>query len=229
MNAHKYFINNTDEGTPSLHYSQFTPTQSREVEEPRLLDPEMESEYETDDDETQVTQMHFDTSASLFASLKSSQTQRPVFSRKTALELEIRNYKELPNTYLRDFATKMKIEYSTKTFCPLGKLIESFWEHHREQFPILSELALRILNVPASSSIIERTFSKLGRYVTKQRNCLKSATISAFVQCDELETFDKSALFLFRKHGRDFELFKPVLGDTLDSQIEPDFLDGLID
>ena len=220
MNADKYYINNEDDGTPSLHYSQFTPTQTQEMAEPRLLDPEMESEYETDEECETQNQHHFDTSRSLFATQPS---QTSIFSRKTALEVEIRNYKDLPLSYLRDFATQNEFEYSTQKFIPMGPLLELFWENHRHRFPILSELALRVLNVPASSSIIERTFSKLGRYVTKERNCLKSKTLSAFVQCSELEAFDKAAQFLFRKHGKDFEPFKHVIGDEISSSVQPDF------
>ena len=223
MNAHKYYINNQDDGTPSLHYSQFTPTQTQEIVEPRLLNPEMESEYETDEECETQNQHHFDTSRSLFETQDLTQTQTTVFSRKTALELEITNYKDLPLGYLRDFANKNEFEYSTQKFCPLGPLIESFWEDHRQQFPILSELALRVLNVPASSSIIERTFSKLSRYVTKERNLLKSKTLSAFVQSSELDSFDQSAQFLFRKHGKDFEPFKYVVGDEISSSVQPDF------
>lgn len=229
MNPDKYYINNQDDGTPSLHYSQFTPTQHNDIDEPRLLDPEFESEYETDDEENPSNlHHHFNSSRALFSQTQTqTQTQPQVFSRKSALELEIQNYQDLPNTYLRQFATKMKLEYSTKKFHPMGELIELFWENHKHQFPILSELALRILNVPASSSIIERTFSKLSRYVTKEKNRLKSSSLCAFVQCDELEDFDKSAQFLFRKHGQGFEPFKHVIGDESEPNVEPDFMDGL--
>ena len=229
MNAHKYYVNNADDGTPSLHYSEFTPTQTQDVLEPRLLSPEMESEYETDEECDNQNQLHFDSSRCLFATQDLTQTQVTLFSRKTALEAEIRNYKGLPLGYLRDFARKNDFEYSTQIFRPLGPLIETFWEEHKQEFPILSELALRVLNVPASSSIIERTFSKLSRYVTKERNCLKSKTLSAFVQASELEAFDQSAKFLFTKHGKDFEPFKYVIGDEISSSVQPDYMDGLFD
>lgn len=84
-------------------------------------------------------------------------------------------------------------------FCPYGKLIQSFWCAHYSEFPILSELASKILNIPTSSSIIERTFSKISRYCTKERNRLKSATLAVFVQMDQVEEFQKNMEYVCKK------------------------------
>ena len=164
-------------------------------------------ETSTDEDETlaeNTLPMTVKSSQCLF---ETQPTPSFVYSRKTALEEEIKKYKNLPEHTLRDFALHAKLPFSLRKFCPFGDLVEVYWESRRQEYPILSELALKILNAPSSSSIIERTFGKISRYVTKQRNSLKAKTLASFVKFDEFEKFEtrsnlnnwlgRSCIFLF--------------------------------
>ena len=47
-----------------------------------------------------------------------------------------------------------------------------WWQHHQEQFPLLSYLARVVFAVPAASSKSERVFSVAGNLVTPNRNRL---------------------------------------------------------
>ena len=114
-------------------------------------------------------------------------------------------------------------------FCPYGKLIQSFWCAHYSEFPILSELASKILNIPTSSSIIERTFSKISRYCTKERNRLKSATLAVFVQMDQVEEFQKNMEYVCKKNGQEYEKMSWNVIDDGSIAIIPDDLGGLLD
>lgn len=114
-------------------------------------------------------------------------------------------------------------------FRPMGNLIKNFWCDHMSEFPILSELASKILNIPTSSSIIERTFSKITRYVTKERNRLKSKTLTVFVQMDEIDSFQNNMEYIFKKHGKKYERMSwNVIDDGTVDLIEDD-LGGLLD
>lgn len=114
-------------------------------------------------------------------------------------------------------------------FLPMGNLIKNFWSDHMSEFPILAELASKILNIPTSSSVIERTFSKITRYVTKERNRLKSKTLATFVQMDEFENFQNNMEYIFRKHGKKYEPMTWNVIDDGSADVIEDDLDGLLD
>ena len=57
-----------------------------------------------------------------------------------------------------------------------------WWRGKRQQqYPRLSELARRVLAVPATSAASERLFSKAGLIITKKRNSLTGNTVSVLV------------------------------------------------
>ena len=111
----------------------------------------------------------------------------------------------------------------------LALLLVKNSKEENQIFPILSDLAFRVLNAPSSSSIIERTFGKISRYVTKQRNSLKAKTLAAFVKFDEFEEFETSCAFLFKKHGLAYEPLAWTAPDVDSASPEYDYLDGLIE
>ena len=111
----------------------------------------------------------------------------------------------------------------------MGNSVSQFWLAQNQEFPILSNLASRILNIPTSSSIIERTFSKISRFCTKEKNSIKSATLSTFVQFNEFQEFERGLIFLRKKYNLPYEPISWVaMEDDFDS-IDPDYIDGLID
>jgi len=122
-----------------------------------------------------------------------------------------------------------QIDLTQKGFLPMGKTVSQFWCSKSQDFPILSNLASRILNVPVSSSVIERTFSKISRFCTKERNCIKSATLAAFVQLNEFEEFEPIMISLYRKYNRPYEPLNWVASDEELQSSPPDYIDGLIE
>ena len=116
-----------------------------------------------------------------------------------------------------------------KDFIPLGNCVSQFWLAHNQEFPILSDLAARILNIPTSSSIIERTFSKISRFCTKERNSIKSATLATFVQFNEFQEFEPSLIFLRKKYNLPYEPISWVANEDEFESIIPNYIDGLID
>jgi hypothetical protein len=59
-----------------------------------------------------------------------------------------------------------------------------WWNIHKDQFPVLYEIAMEHLQIPASSTSSERAFSQMGRLITKQRNRLdpKNASMLHFLK-----------------------------------------------
>lgn len=59
---------------------------------------------------------------------------------------------------------------------PHGKIVQLYWKKERFTMPILASLVSNILNIPASSSIIERCFSEISGVLTKAKNrtCAKN-------------------------------------------------------
>jgi len=54
-----------------------------------------------------------------------------------------------------------------------------WWRARREKYPVLSRLARKYLSIPATSTACERTFSKAGNVVVKNRCALEPETVNA--------------------------------------------------
>ena len=67
----------------------------------------------------------------------------------------------------------------------------AYWESQKNEFPMLSQCARRILNVPASSCQIEQKFSRISHQFSEHRQSLKAATITQLVQTTTSENFLK--------------------------------------
>uniref|UniRef100_A0A1X7T0Z4 HAT C-terminal dimerisation domain-containing protein n=1 Tax=Amphimedon queenslandica TaxID=400682 RepID=A0A1X7T0Z4_AMPQE len=48
-----------------------------------------------------------------------------------------------------------------------------WWKDNSKRFPLLSQVAMDFLHIPATSTPSERVFSTAGNTVTQKRNCLK--------------------------------------------------------
>lgn len=111
----------------------------------------------------------------------------------------------------------------------MGKAVRQFWSSQAHDFPILSDLAMRILNIPVSSSLIERCFSKISRFCTKEKNRIKSETLATFVQFNEFEDFEPAMINLFKEYNLPYERLTWVALDENPESFEPEYLDGLIE
>jgi hAT family C-terminal dimerisation region len=68
---------------------------------------------------------------------------------------------------------------------PLGELYFNpiaWWTEKRTEFPILAQLALNLLSIPAMAAEDERVFSSTGKLITADRNQLDEDSIEA-VEC----------------------------------------------
>ena len=83
----------------------------------------------------------------------------------------------------------------TDEFVPQGRSVQTFWRVHKDLFPILSTLANSLVSVVASSSIIEREFSKVSAVVTKVRNRMSARSILHFLQLKEYQDSGFSTKF----------------------------------
>ena len=83
-----------------------------------------------------------------------------------------------------------------------------FWTVYGQRFPILADIAVRVLSIPPSEAECERTFSITGRTHTKARNSLKGDNINQVVslhqwlQMDDENVSKASALRSANAEGR---------------------------
>lgn len=90
-------------------------------------------------------------------------------------------------------------------FVPQGKSVQTFWKAHRDIFPIMSQIANRLVSVTASSSIIEREFSKVSAVVTKVRNRMSARSVLHFIQLKEHQAFAEGVAEKFRELDLNYE------------------------
>lgn len=71
-------------------------------------------------------------------------------------------------------------EYQNEICGKVDDVLE-WWEQNSVRFPLLSELAKRILALPASSASSERCFSTAGRIIEKRRTNLNGNTVDSLM------------------------------------------------
>ncbi|CAM9556763.1 unnamed protein product, partial [Hapterophycus canaliculatus] len=64
---------------------------------------------------------------------------------------------------------------------PMDRNPLAWWDSHQQSLPLLREIAMRVLCVPASSAASERLFSKAGLTETKLRNRLRGPKVAQLV------------------------------------------------
>lgn len=117
------------------------------------------------------------------------------------------------------FLVEMKYNFKIggEEFVPQGKSVRTFWRVHKDMFPILSQLAESLVSVVASSSIIEREFSKVSAVVTKVRNRMSARSILHFLQLKEYEDFAEGVAEKFNELGIPFDKNENEFIDVFDS------------
>ena len=91
----------------------------------------------------------------------------------------------------------------TEIFQPMGLEHAKFWAGNYA-FKVLHDVAGRINESHAASSLIERSFSCIGRYVTKEFNSRLSKTLCGFVQTDHFDRFQKVMKEVFTIESLDY-------------------------
>src|SRR6266498_2877732 len=80
---------------------------------------------------------------------------------------------------LRSFSSARSVaQQSTDTARPYEEPLQ-WWATHREEFPILSKMALDLLSISLMSAECERVFSLAKNLITDRRNGLKEDIIQA--------------------------------------------------
>ena len=72
---------------------------------------------------------------------------------------------------------------------PAGDRIIKFWEQKSTQFPALAPMALTLLRMSASTSNLERVFSKVKDMLPTKRNSLKSPSVLSLLQTANQDDF----------------------------------------
>lgn len=62
-----------------------------------------------------------------------------------------------------------------------------WWRDRRQDFPLLSQMAIDVLSVPAMSAECERVFSQGKLTITSQRHGMKGATLDVLLCLKDLE------------------------------------------
>ena len=114
---------------------------------------------------------------------------------------------------------------SNGKFQRIGDLVAKFWQQHKS-FNILRSLASRIGDSSASSSMIERSFSRVGRFVTKESNRWKSASLGALVQIGGFETFQETMRVILAQHNIKMHPISLLSGGVIEDVVaNPDRFD----
>ena len=80
---------------------------------------------------------------------------------------------------IKEFIAYLQTQVTEKEGMKLDPL--DFYTIHERQFPILANIAARVLSIPPSEAECERTFSAAGRVHTKTRNLLSGEHINQVV------------------------------------------------
>ena len=80
---------------------------------------------------------------------------------------------------IKDFIAYLQTQVTEKEAMKLDPL--DFYTIHERQFPILADVAARVLSIPPSEAECERTFSVAGRAHSKTRNSLSGDHINQVV------------------------------------------------
>ncbi len=103
---------------------------------------------------------------------------------QVVVQMELDSYKATPGL-------KLRCPDTGKFFCPL-----QWWRQHHCRFPYISQLALKVLAIPATSAPSERVFSTAGLTIAKDRARLESDRANELVFLHDcipsLECYDEA-------------------------------------
>ena len=99
-------------------------------------------------------------------------------------------------------------------FEPIGEIVSDYWLKNKEVFPIIYGAIKPILQAATSSSAIERLFSRVSAFVTKQKNCFKSKNLLALLHIAEMDDFQRVSADAFRENGIKYEIENETASDN---------------
>ena len=91
-------------------------------------------------------------------------------------------------------------------FQPVGKFVWEYWKTIKHEFPIIYGAIRNILTAPTSSSAVERLFSKVSAFVSRNSNAYKAKNLIILIQIGEIETFQAISAEIFRQNGVELDL-----------------------
>ena len=107
-------------------------------------------------------------------------------------------------------------------FRPMGSHLAKFWAGNYA-YNVLHDVAGRVNESHASSSLIERSFSIIGRYVTKEFNSRMSKNLCGFVQVNEFDKFQKVMKEVFAMESityKEMTLYDGTSIEQIDAEAE---------
>ena len=132
-------------------------------------------------------------------------------ARSKAIDDELERYANFSKLTFSKFCSDRGLTRSDPNiFEPIGKITWEFWRTYKESFPILYASIKAILQAPTSSSAIERLFSRVSAFVTKQKNCFKSKNLLALLHISEMDDFQRVSADSFRQNGIQYDVIDEV-------------------
>ena len=122
--------------------------------------------------------------------------------RENAIDDEIARYASFSKTEFTAFCSSRGLTRANRLkFEPVGAITWEYWRTKKNEFPILYEALKPVLQAPTSSSAVERLFSRISAYTTKQKNRFKSKNLMALVQIAEMDSFQRISGEIFDQNG----------------------------
>lgn len=91
-------------------------------------------------------------------------------------------------------------------FQPVGKFVWKYWQSIKHEFPIIYGAIQNILTAPTSSSAVERLFSKISAFVSRNSNAYKAKNLIVLIQISEIETFQEISAEICRQNGVELDV-----------------------
>ena len=124
--------------------------------------------------------------------------------------------KEEFNQKLQDFG----FSNDSSKFQPVGKFVWEYWQTIKHEFPIIYGAIKNILTAPTSSSAVERLFSKISAFVSRNSNAYKAKNLIVLIQIGEIEAFQAVSADVFRQNGVELDLNTEIPISSLDTELE---------
>ena len=122
--------------------------------------------------------------------------------RENAIDDEIARYANFSKNEFSNFCSSKGLTRQNRfKFEPVGAVAWEYWRLKKNEFPIIFATIKPILQAPTSSSAVERKFSTVSQYTTKQKNRFKSKNLMALLQIAEMDDFQRVSGEIFEQNG----------------------------